>query len=220
MRSDWDARARENARWYIATNDASDDDATFIARAHQDMDKFFLGIESTLHDQQDVLDLGCGIGRLEEVLAPRVRSILGIDISGEMIRQAQDRCAHLENVRFAQNDGLGLSDVPDASVGMFMSYVVFQHIPRWAVVNYLTEARRVLRPGGEFVVQLVSWRSPDVPLPPDDETFQIRFYSEPEVLGMLNALGFEDTVITPDPESKPEELHLGIRVHARVPDDQ
>src|SRR4051812_19487958 len=49
----------------------------------------------------DVLDIGCGIGRIERALAPDVRSIIGIDVSAGMIAEARARCRDLRNVTFA-----------------------------------------------------------------------------------------------------------------------
>ena len=216
MRDDWDRRAKEDARWHIATNSESASAETFHARAVVDVEKFFSGIESSLHEEQDVLDLGCGVGRLAAVLAPRVRSVLGVDVSGEMLDQAKEWCRDMPNVRFLQNDGVSLAGVPDGTIGLLMSYVVLHHIPRWATLGYVGEARRVLRPGGEIVLQVPTWREGVAPTPPDDKTFEIRYYEEAEILGVLNHLGFVEASITPDPDSKPDEPFLGIRVHARV----
>ena len=87
MKDDWNERARENARFYIAT---SVDDSDFDDSGSRDVTNFFDGLERLLHPEQDVLDIGCGIGRMDQFVAPKVRHLSGIDVSGEMIRRATD----------------------------------------------------------------------------------------------------------------------------------
>lgn len=54
----------------------------------------------------DVLDLGCGIGRVAAAVAPHVRSVLGLDIAPAMIAEAGRRYGGV--ARFALTDGRGL----------------------------------------------------------------------------------------------------------------
>jgi len=62
-----------------------------------------------LGSEKTALDIGCGIGRLETVLAPRLHAITGIDVSPGMIDEARRRCAGLGNVEFMVCDGTGLA---------------------------------------------------------------------------------------------------------------
>lgn len=48
---------------------------------------------------RDVLELGCGTGTMAEMIAPRARKMIGIDLSEEMIDIAIAKC-HLENLEF------------------------------------------------------------------------------------------------------------------------
>ncbi len=59
-----------------------------------------LGNWGLLGADRDALDIGCGIGRFEKALAPRLRSIVGIDLSPAMIAEAKRRCAGIVNVEF------------------------------------------------------------------------------------------------------------------------
>ena len=54
------------------------------------------------------LDLGCGLGLLAPMLAPRVEEFLGLDIAEGAINRARERSAHLPNVHFEQSDMLHL----------------------------------------------------------------------------------------------------------------
>ncbi|MCA8957869.1 MAG: hypothetical protein KDC87_17465, partial [Planctomycetes bacterium] len=65
MKQDWNARAEKSARWFIATEDS---DEAFEASGARDVELFFTGIELAAH--QRVLDIGCGIGRMDRYVAP------------------------------------------------------------------------------------------------------------------------------------------------------
>ena len=54
-----------------------------------------------LAPDRDVLDLGCGIGRFLVALAPKVRSVLGLDLSARNGRGGPPPDASLANVRVA-----------------------------------------------------------------------------------------------------------------------
>jgi predicted TPR repeat methyltransferase len=108
-----------------------------------------------------VLQIGCGIGRFERALASRVREACGVDVSGEMVRAARRRCAGLANVRLDKSSGYDLA-LHDAgrfdlvyAVDTF-PYLVQSGMP--LVETYFAEARRVVRPGGAFVICNFSFR--------------------------------------------------------------
>ena len=71
MKGDWNRRARENARYYIATSVAGGE-PEFDASGARDVGFFFDGIEELLTPEAVALDIGCGIGRMDRHVAPRV----------------------------------------------------------------------------------------------------------------------------------------------------
>jgi len=188
MKGDWDRRAVENAEYYIATA-APDAGDAFRASGERDVKAFFDGLEHLLHPEQTVVDVGCGIGRMDEFVAPRVRSLVGIDVSGEMVRRATARLAHLPNVSFVDGAGFGLP-LPDASCGLVFTHIVLQHTPRHVTLGYLAEVHRVLRPGGDFVFQMPE-AVPGAPAdPPGDDTFEMRFWREDDLRRAVEQAGF------------------------------
>ena len=56
--------------------------------------------------------------------------------------------------------------------------------------GYLPEIFRVLKPGGGFVFQLPEVLHEDPPDPPDDDTFNLRFYRETKLREQLSEAGF------------------------------
>src|SRR5581483_10638421 len=130
MRRFWDARARENAYYYI--NNTLDywrpDDERFWTSADDTLTLFEHELGTSPAAGDVVLDLGCGVGRMTRALATRARAVIGVDVSGEMIARARELNAGLRNVRWLQGDGRSLSGVDDASVDFVVSFVVFQHV--------------------------------------------------------------------------------------------
>ena len=108
-----------------------------------------------------VLDIGCGIGRLERALAPRVGTITAIDISSGMIEEARRRCGDLANVAFERCDGRNLAGYRDRSFDLLLAVDTFPYL--YAAdpeipAQCLRDAARVLRPGGAVVILNFSYR--------------------------------------------------------------
>jgi len=111
--------------------------------------------------ETECLDLGCGIGRFELALAPRVRRIVGIDIAAEMVAQARGRCAGLANVELRQTAGRDLSGFGDRSFGLVLAVDSFPYILQGGAAltqSMVAECARVLRPGGHLAILNFSYR--------------------------------------------------------------
>ena len=189
MTGDWNKRARDDAYFYIATS-VDSSEASFDASGANDVYYLFLDIEHLLHAHQIVLDIGCGVGRMDRHVAPKVRRLVGIDVSGEMVARARARLADLGNTEFVEGDGTSLRPLPDGAFGLVFSHIVFQHTPRFVTRGYWREVFRVLKPGGEFVFQMPE-SVPGAPEdPPEADTFEMRFWSEDDIRREVEALGF------------------------------
>lgn len=99
-----------------------------------------------------ILEIGCGIGRVGQALAPHCQQWIGCDVSPNMLTHAQQRLAAFSNVRFVEISGYDLQPLPDASVDVVYCTVVFMHLDEWDRHNYVLEAYRILRPGGRIFV--------------------------------------------------------------------
>lgn len=116
---------------------------------------------SLLGRDRRVLDLGCGIGRFGEALAGEVASVIGIDISGEMIAAARRRCASLGNVSFLQSSGRDLAPFADGSFDLVLAVDSFPYVVQAGmslVETHFAEAARVLTPGGALLILNFSYR--------------------------------------------------------------
>ena len=68
-----------------------------------------------------VLEIGCGIGRFAQALASEVTSFIGIDVSCNMIRLAEERCVGLPNVTLSVTSGNDLRDYLGASFDLVLA---------------------------------------------------------------------------------------------------
>jgi ubiquinone/menaquinone biosynthesis C-methylase UbiE len=111
-----------------------------------------------------VLDIGCGIGRLEVELASRVAVVYGMDVSMQMINAALRRCAPFSNVHLLKVTGRDLADYSNASIDAAIAIDTFPYINQSGaalVECYFAEVQRVLKPGGDFVIANFSYGNDD-----------------------------------------------------------
>ncbi len=105
----------------------------------------------------DVLEVGPGFGRWTEFMVGRTHSLTLVDVSDACIEACHKRFGDdLPEEAFIVNDGRSLP-VPDASLDLVWSFATFVHIDEPDVAAYLDECRRVLRPGGRFVIHHAGW---------------------------------------------------------------
>lgn len=153
----WDERAKENAFYFVDSRlDYNDTDVErFWADGREALDQLLGIVGAQLEPSDQVVDIGCGVGRLTRAAAATAERVTGVDVSAEMVKRAQELNAHLDNVRFLHGDGQHLNGVDDASATACISHVVFQHIPDPQItLGYVREMGRVLRPGGWAAFQV------------------------------------------------------------------
>jgi SAM-dependent methyltransferase len=194
MRSDWDARAKENARYYVATlkNDWTDEE--FFASGEQTVAEEILTDMGNICQGKDpkqmrVVEIGCGAGRITRALARLFGEVHGVDVSGEMVSQAKQALAQTANAFVYQNNGMDLTVVPPGPYDFAFTTIVFQHIPsREVIYNYVREVNRLLRPGALFKFQVQGDAS--LQTSPDDTWLGVPF-SDADALDMADKCGFE-----------------------------
>jgi len=113
-----------------------------------------------------VLDIGCGIGRFVQALAPLMGRVTGIDVSGAMIEAAEALCAGLPNTHLRVTSGHDLSDFEDGAFDLLLAVDSFPYLADAGpglLERHVEEAARVLKPCGDLVILNLSYRGdPDL----------------------------------------------------------
>ncbi len=125
----------------------------------------WLAAEALLPPDADVLDLGCGIGRLASALAPRCRSVLGLDVSAGMVAESRRRLARFPNVRVEPTGGADLDALDAGSLDLALAVDSFPYVVQLgaaAADRHVAGMSRALRPGGALVILNLSYgRTPE-----------------------------------------------------------
>jgi ubiquinone/menaquinone biosynthesis C-methylase UbiE len=147
-----------------------------------------------------VLDVGCGEGWFASELARAEVEVVGVDVTEEPLRRARARDAELD-VRLMDPDGPW--PLQDASVDAVWAGETIEHVADTA--GWLSEARRVLRPGGRLLLSTpahgrlrVLWlalsrRAFEAHFDPLAD--HLRFYSRPALIRLLGELGFQEVSV-------------------------
>jgi SAM-dependent methyltransferase len=205
MRRDWDQRARENARYYVATGNEQWSEEEFYRSGETTVEQYILNDLANVCQDKDpkdlkVLEIGCGAGRITRAMARLFGQVYAVDISREMVRQARGALREFPNTRVFRNNGKDLSVVRNnwwnrlgfgepLQLDFAFSVIVFQHIPsREIIENYVREVNRLLRPGALFKFQVQG--SPRVEVKAEDSWVGVPF-TEREAREMAERCGFE-----------------------------
>lgn len=158
---EWDELAESDALWFIYSDDAEQ-------RGRWQLDEFFATGEREVAGSLEqarglgrpvrherALDFGCGVGRLTRALGSRFDEAVGVDVSPEMVRRAEEVNADRPGCRFVVNVADDLSQFPAGTFDVVYSSKVLQHMSSRALVSsYVAEFVRVMRPDGLVAFQL------------------------------------------------------------------
>ena len=106
-----------------------------------------------------VLDLACGAGRYSRLLAADGCSVVGLDLSAELLKTAADNIPEVgsgQRPHFVRADmrAVPFDRIFDLALNMFTSFGYFESDRENASV--LTELARALKPGGAFLIDYMN----------------------------------------------------------------
>jgi SAM-dependent methyltransferase len=105
-----------------------------------------------------IMDCGCGGGGMPLSLAEHAQFVVGIDPFNRFgdagVKLARDR--GLRNLKFLLADGMALPFRP-AEFDLVLSHAVIEHVPD--ALQYLSECRRVTKPGGRLYMSTAPYLS-------------------------------------------------------------
>jgi ubiquinone/menaquinone biosynthesis C-methylase UbiE len=144
-----------------------------------------------------VLDVGCGEGRFASELLRAGVSVLGIDVAEEPLRRARERDPALD-LRLVEADEPW--PIEDASFDAVWAGEMIEHVLDTA--GWLSEVRRVLRPGGRLLLSTpahgrlrvlglaLSRRAFEAHFDPCAD--HLRFYTRAGLIRLLGEFGFQE----------------------------
>ena len=162
----WDSHAKTDPLWAILSDPSKVGRGwnlqEFMATGRREVSLLMYQIRalSLSVDRAAALDFGCGVGRLTQPLAQYFESVIGVDVSPEMIRLAEQINSNPDRVRYVCNVRPDLSVFAANQFTFMYSNVVLQHIEPAATLNYLRELIRVVATDGLLVFQLPSHERP------------------------------------------------------------
>ncbi len=196
MKKDWNDRANEDAFYYVHSSKRNQTEEEFNTSGRKNVkelisDQLQIIASDTNPKSMKVLEIGCGLGRMTKHIADIFGEVYGVDVSGEMIKQARKRLKSQKNIYLYENNGYDLSEFKGNYFDFIFSFIVFQHIPsKDAVFNYIREAYRVMKPNAVFKFQVQGCLDPGW-LASQKDTWQGVTITEEEVIIIANELGFD-----------------------------
>ena len=147
-----------------------------------------------------VLDLGCGAGRFVAALRDAGADAVGVEIAREALERAR-RNVPGSDLRLLEPDGA--IPLGHGEIDLVWCSEVLEHVPD--TTKLLTEARRVLKPGGRLLVTVPDHgllRRTLIALARHDAHYDplgqhVRFYTRRSLAHALEATGFTRVCIRP-----------------------
>ena len=162
MKKEWNERTKMNPLFVIATDHSETEEDFWNSGIDECND--ILGISTERYQKiienkdtssMNVLEIGCGIGRILIPMRKFFGNVTGIDISSEMVQLGQKYVSDIPNCNIVENNGTDLAEFSDNSFDFCYSFIVFQHIPEKQIVeNYIKEVSRILKLGCLFRFQV------------------------------------------------------------------
>ena len=190
----WNFHAMREKTAMSAILTGIEDEATFDAKGEEFVER----IRGYIKGDDVVLDVGCGIGRVEKFLAPLCREIYAVDVSRKMLKRARKRLRDFANIHFIKNDGRSLGFLQDENIDFAFSVFVFQHIEKEDTICYLANIYRVLKNSGSVYLQFPNIIHPEncaffLNYSLENRTYspaKMRFYTPDEVRFIMEEIGF------------------------------
>ncbi len=144
-----------------------------------------------------ILEMGCGSGDLAWSLVDCADKIIGIDVSAKDVELAKQRASlwHLNQEQAAKVEFRAMSavqlDFSDQSFDWALSTSLVEHLHPDDILPHLKDVRRVLRPGGKYLI----W-CPNGLGHHGDRDHHFSMFSYGEWIAKMSEAGFHDFVST------------------------
>lgn len=147
-------------------------------------------LKKYVEEEEKVLDLGCGTGRLYEIFKDKKIDYIGVDFSENLIAKAKEEYGD----HFKIADILILPFSSDYFDSIW-SIAVFHHIPSKELrMRALSEIKRVLKPNGRVIMtcwKIESFFRKDIFIPFHGKKRYYHAFTKRELRNLFKKSGFE-----------------------------
>ena len=146
--------------------------------------------EAIDYTDKKILNIGCGNGAFEYLIANKAKEIVGVEIKDEDLFAARTECKSFKNVNFVEANILE-DGFPETSCDVISMFDVIEHIPRTTESFVLGRIHKMLKPNGKIVISTplenkTKFFDPAWYLKP-----RHRHYTEEQIAELLIESGFE-----------------------------
>lgn len=145
------------------------------------------------HRLKNILDVGCGTGRLVKFLQKNGFQAVGVDNSKKAVKKAR-ALNNLKTISFGSADKLHFKD---QSFDLITSISVIEHLTPNQAKEFIIETRRILKPGGFLFLVTPNYATPLRIISGKNwfaykDPTHINFYSPASLTSLLRKNGFDN----------------------------
>ena len=153
----WDKRAADDPYHWVMTEKHGWEEDEYYNTGKEHVETLvlpFIREHNKSPSDLSILDIGCGTGRMAKFLADHFHTVIGTDVSKEMIDKAQEDHADL-NIEFLVTTGRDLQQIASNSLDVCFSFATLQHVSRksWVIAHF-AEIHRILKDGGHAKIEV------------------------------------------------------------------
>ncbi len=135
-----------------------------IAKQYNETRKKSMGIlwaelvqlTKAVKENQKILDVGCGNGRLLEAFLGRQIQYVGVDKNKQLLNYARKQYPYY---KFRQGDVLALGEIPEYNFDFVFCVALFHHLPGKELrIKALRQLKNKLKPGGHLILTVWNMR--------------------------------------------------------------
>jgi len=105
-----------------------------------------------VNKDDEMLEIGAGVGRVGNVLAPMCKKWVGADVSSNMLGHLIKKLSGNENIDTFELNGYNLKGIESNSFDLIYSTIVFMHLDEWERYSYCKDSFRCLKQGGRIYI--------------------------------------------------------------------
>jgi SAM-dependent methyltransferase len=138
-----------------------------------------------------ILDVGCGVGDLSFMLAQKGADVIGVELDAQKVASANKTAEkwQIEGLRFIAADVTKLEQMSLGQFDMIFCIALVEHIKD--DVDLLRQVHSLLRPGGQFIMEVPSALRKTIPAVEEEDGHQRPGYVFEEVPALLERVGLK-----------------------------